>query len=117
MDVLTTLAHLHLSRYQALPRGQDQDDLRKARALFGVLADRAPERVPDQVRVVLSDADAYQLATEGARAFTEYERTGRPGELDTAVTALQDAVTATLPGAPGLAARLSVLGSSLRTRF
>lgn len=35
VDVLTALAYLHWSRYQVLPEGQDQHDLRKALAFCG----------------------------------------------------------------------------------
>jgi hypothetical protein len=104
VDVLTTLAYLHLARYRVLPEGQDQEDLRESLALFGVLADRAPERVPGQVLSLISTAreepasggDRHTAA--GARAFSAYQQTGRPEELDVAVTAFQGAVTVTPPG-------------------
>ena len=112
VDVLTVLAHLYLSRW-VLPEGQDQDDRRKAISLFGVLAGRAPERVPDQILSLLSAAqtepvgDAQRLTTEGVSALNEYQRTGRPEVLDTAVTAFRNAVAAT-PARPPRPRRVPV---------
>ncbi len=34
LAALTAAAHLHLARYQLLPDGEDQDDLRSALSLF-----------------------------------------------------------------------------------
>ena len=74
VDVLTDLAYLHLVRYQVLPEVQGQDDLRTALHFFSGLVDRAPERVPDEVRSFLAASqleptdDAERLTDEGARA-------------------------------------------------
>src|SRR5689334_17734756 len=102
VDVLTVLAHLHLARYQVLPEGRDQKDLEVALRFFSILADRAPERVPDKIRGILAElepppGDAYRLATESSRCFAEYQRVGRPELLDSAVVALRGAVAAALP--------------------
>ena len=53
----------------------------------------------------------------GAKAFGEYQQTGRREVLDVAVSAFTDAVAATPPGHPDLAGRLSNLGASLAMRF
>jgi len=123
VGILTDLAYLHLFRYEALPEVQGQDDLRKAVDFLSVLLDRAPERVPDQVRSLLAAAqlepadEAERLTYEGVRAVGEYEQTGHSEALDVAVAAFRAAVAATPPGHPDLAARLSNLGASLYTRF
>src|SRR5690348_3910302 len=96
VDVLTALADLLFARHQALPDGQDQDDLRTALSLFGMVADRAPDRVPDHIRSLLAATqpeppdDAEQLTVTGTRAFSEYQRTGSPEVLDAALTAFRD---------------------------
>ena len=123
VDVLRALADLHFARYQVLPDGQGQEDLRTALGLFAMVANRAPDRVPDHIRSLLAAAQpeppdkAEQLAVTGANAFSEYQRTGRPQVLDAALTAFRDAVAATSPGHPDHAMRLSSLGAVLRTRF
>ena len=123
VDVLTVLAGLHYARYQALPGGEGQNDLRTALGLFGMLADRAPDQVPDQIRDLLAAASpespsgAEHLTAKGAGAFSEYERTRRPEALDAALTAFRDAVAAIPPGHPYLPAMLSNLEIALRTRF
>lgn len=86
-DSLTTLGYLHLFRYQVLPEGQNQDDLRKTLRLFGLLGHRAPELIPDQV------ADLF--VSVGIKAFQEHMQSGRPELLDAAVGAHRVAVAAT----------------------
>ena len=116
VDVLTVLSGLYYARYQALSGGQGQHDLRTALGLFGMLADRAPGRIPDQVRDLLagprpeSPGAPGQLTATGAGAFSEYERTGRPEALEAALAAFRDAVAATPPGHPNLAGMLANLG-------
>jgi len=123
VDALTALADLHFARHQALPDGQDQADLRAALGLFGMVADRASDRVTDKVRSFLAATqpeppdDAERLTVTGASAFSEYQRSGRPEVLDVALTALRGAVAATSPGHPHHAMRLSSLGAILHTRF
>lgn len=124
LDVVTVLAHLHWSRYQVLPQGLDQDDLRKALGMFSLVGDRAPERVPEEaMRLILSTlhalsaGDARKLAEEGARLFRGYRRTGRLEVLDAAVTAWQDSLAATQPGDPDLPVILSGLGAAMASRF
>ena len=82
LDVLSVLALLHWIRYQVLPEGRDQDDLRMAVGFLGVLMDRAPEHVPDYVRSFFSDqaksaADAERLA---ARASERSANTSKPAD-------------------------------------
>ena len=125
LQVLMVLACFHLFRYQELPKGQDQTDLRTALSLFGVLIARTPELVPDQIRSVLAAAhghlepvhDAKRLTAEGADAFNEYQRTGSPEVLDVALTAFQEAVAVNPPGHPDRPMYLSNLGAALLARF
>ncbi len=51
------------------------------------------------------------------RAFSEYERTGRPEALDAAVAAIRDVVASTPTGHPDLPIYLSSLAAALHTRF
>ncbi len=123
VDVIAALAYLHLARHEALPDEQDKDELRTALSLFGVLADRAPERVPDQIRSLLADTlseptdEAERLTLTGAEAFAEYQRTWRPEVIDAAVTAFRDAVAVASADNPNVASYLSNLGIALLTRF
>ena len=123
MRVLASLGYLYLFRYQVLPEGQDQDELRKALGFFSVLAGLAPQLVPDELLELFpetredSAGDPGRLAAAGAAAFDEYHQNGRPEALNAAVTAFQDAVAVTAPGDPNLAALLSSLGTCQRARF
>ena len=109
VDVLTTLGYLHMYRYSVLPEGQEQDDLRKTLTFFGLLVDRAPERIPDQV--------VGSFVSAGLEALDEYKSSGRPELLETAVSTFRDAVTVIPPGHPDRAVTLSNLGAALFTRF
>jgi tetratricopeptide (TPR) repeat protein len=123
VEVLTVIAYLHLARFQALPEGQDQDDLRKALGLFSALMEQAPERVPDHIRSFLERSqqlhpgDAQRLTIQGANAWDEYRRTGSLEALNTAVVAFRDAVGATPLDHPNRATMLSNLAASLGDRF
>ena len=123
VDVIAVLAYLHLARHEAPHHEQDQDELPTALSLFGVLADRAPERVPDHVWSLLADTwsepsdDAERLTATGSAAFADYQRTWRPEVLDEAVTAFRDAVAVAPAGHRNLASYLSNMGTALRARF
>jgi hypothetical protein len=64
-----------------------------------------PEAVNPQV--------LQRLAAEGAAAFSEYERDGRPETLEVAVSAFRLAADAIPPGHPARAGFLSNLGICL----
>ena len=121
VDVLAVLARLHWARYQVLP--EDPADLGLALGFYGMLAGRVPERIPDEVQILLSvirgkvPGGADRLVLDGAIAFDEYQRTRHPEVLDAAVTAFRYAVAAALPGHAGLGGILSALGASLYARF
>jgi tetratricopeptide (TPR) repeat protein len=123
LDVLTTLAALHLFRFRLLPDGQDEGDIQMTLAFYGLVAARAPELVPDEILSLLltsreePSADPAQLVAEGQRAIAEYERDGLLASLDAAVNAFRDAVAAALPGDPRIPGYLWLLGSSLILRF
>ena len=124
LDVLTTLAHVYLFRYQALPEGRGVEDLLMALKLFDALEDRAPERISDYARRMLAAAqpqapasEAERLTFEAAEAVAEYQRTGRFELLDVAVTAARDAVSAISPGDPDSAIYQSNLRNILQLRF
>ncbi len=112
-----TVAGLHLCRFQVLPEGQNQADLRMAQSLLSLVARRAPELVPDKVLSALSASRAGWFAAEGSRAFERYEQDRLPEALNAAVLAFRDAVTAVPPGHPALPAYLAALALSLGTRF
>ena len=123
VDVLTVLAYLYLARFHAMPQGQGVDDLQTALGFFSVLEDLAPERVAPDIRSFLRSAppeltdDLDRLTAEGATAFNEYQRTGRPELLDAAVAAFREVLAAAGPDHPDAVAFLSNLGGALRTRF
>jgi hypothetical protein len=60
---------------------------------------------------------AKRLTAAGIEALSEYQRTGRPELLETAVSEFRDEVTATPVDHPYRAAYLSNLGTALLTRF
>lgn len=122
-DVLAVLACLHWCRFQVLPAGLDHDDLRMALTLAWMLAGRAPERVPDQLRYLFAAAGpaptraGLKRPADGVQGFAQYQRTGRAEALEMAVTASQDVVAATLPRDPVLAGYLSDLAVVLLARY
>jgi hypothetical protein len=123
VDALIVLGSLHLARYEVLPVGEDQDDLQRALQFFGLLLERAPERVPENIRSFLSirkqepSNDMERLAAEGVAAFGEFQRTGRPEMLDAAVVAFERAVAATPFEESRRRAYLSNWAAALGTRF
>src|SRR5690348_10500791 len=48
-------AMLHLCRYLAQPDREDEEDIGRALALFGMISTVAPELVPDAVRPLLAE--------------------------------------------------------------
>ena len=123
VDVLMTLAYLHMARYHALPKEQEQEELQTAIGFFRLLAGRAPWLVPDDFWDQLgltrpeSSRFAKKRAIEGVDAVKVYERTGRPELLDSAACAFWDAIAAAPPNDPHLAAYLSNLGGTLGSRY
>ncbi len=118
-DVLTVLAYFHKVRSLAQPNVGCQDDLRTALSLFCILADRAPERVPQHLQIVFTGSQP-ELASDaqrlGAAAFSEYQETGQPEALDVGIDAFKEAVAATPPGHPHWAGCLANLGAMLTRR-
>lgn len=129
LDVLTVLAYFHWSRYEALPEGQGGEDLEPACALFELLLERSPERVPDEILRLSGTTSPPKrtdepgwLIVEGACAFNIYQRTGRSGVLDVAVEAFQTALAAITRAAITRGDRdlpmcLTNLGNALTARF
>ena len=116
------LASLHLARHQALPPAEGQKELQTALGLLNMLEEVAPDRVRHDVGSRLSAAnteplDAERLNAEGARAYSDFQRTGRPDVLDAAITAFGKAATAAGPGHRDYAGYLSNITIALRARF
>ena len=124
LDILTVLAHLHFARYQAAIDEEDQnDELFRSISLFHMLAAKAPERVPHQIRNALvelsagTNADLEPQRNEAATVAKEYEETSSWPNLDGAITALQDAVRRIPAGHRKRAELLSELAGHLLARF
>ena len=124
VDVLMVLAYLHLARSQELPE-EDEEDFDIALEFFSALVERAPERVPDEIREFFErlgaeTADANRLGAEGTRLLREYEQTGDTELLDTAVAILERGIKVAAsvdPGQADVAGLLSNLSIALMTRF
>jgi tetratricopeptide (TPR) repeat protein len=123
VDVLLILARLHTARYQAMPGSEGQPDLRMALGIVQLLDERAPERIPDGLREVLAASepeptpDAERASIEGFQALDEYQRTGRPALLDTAVASFRHAVATSLAGSLEHAGELFNLARVLQAKF
>jgi hypothetical protein len=115
---LVRVAAVHLCRYQALPPEHGELDLGLARALYTKLHTVDPRLVSTRVREFFGLASPHE---RGVALMREYERTGRPGPLERAISlfrqvALEHADRATA-GDPGHAAALSDLAEALSRRF
>jgi len=106
VEVLQVLAFLYWSRYQSQPAGTDKDDLRAALEYFRLLGSRAPERVPEPVRVSLA-----------MTALEEYQEGGEQGSLDLAISAFRDALAAPRAHGPDRAVALSGLAAALLAQY
>jgi tetratricopeptide (TPR) repeat protein len=122
--VISVLAYFHWFRYQALPEGQNQRDLRSALTCFRALADQVPGPVvPDDLRRILAPTnpppanETERLMAEGARAYLEFQESGDPALLGVAVALTRDALTAASSGDSNLSSCLMNLASFLSIRF
>jgi hypothetical protein len=109
------LGVLHWCRYQALPAGEDQEDLRTAVRMFipcftaGVHA----ELLPRPLLPVLAD----QASSSALRLLGEALSSREPRLIATAVGLHRRLVAATSASHPQRACRLSNLGIALRAQF
>lgn len=55
-DLATLLARVRLARFQALPAGQDRDDLKACLKWFARVRRTSPDRVPESVRQALDES-------------------------------------------------------------
>lgn len=113
---------MHWVRYQLLPEGEDQDDLRDCLRWSAVLLRVAPQLVPEPVRAYLEAASGSANATgelddRGGSLYAAYQRTGDLQVLEAAITALREAVDATPAHDADRPNRLGNLGLALWTRF
>ena len=110
IDVCHTMGWWHWLRYQALPTGPDQEDLRAAEHLFKSVFLIDPDALPEPLRRHYSQT-ASALGLQ--RALTSDD----PADLNHAVNALERALSATPADDPARNMYLFVLGSALSTRF
>lgn len=108
---LARVAALHLCRYQALPPEHATTDLRLALALYTKLHTVDPRLVPPEVRAFFGLASPHD---RGLALLREYERTGRPGHLERAISLLRQEV---LAGPAGHEDCLRSLRTALLRRF
>jgi tetratricopeptide (TPR) repeat protein len=100
LDVVEVLAFFHFSRYRALPEGEDEAALQDTLSFYALLANQAPERVPEEIMLVLQDVeveeesvdDVLELAARATRASKEYDKTGDVRLLDLAQAALEESI-------------------------
>jgi hypothetical protein len=113
LNAMYLLGWLHWYRYQALPEGQDQQDLQAAVTMFTPCFINGMSSLPEPLLPL--------LANEAAPAATEMlQLTQRSGdqELLSATADLWQRILAVIPeGHPGRAGYLSNLGIALQARF
>jgi hypothetical protein len=105
---LVRVAALHLCRYQALPPEHGEVDLRLARVLYTKLHTVDPRLVSSRVRAFFGLASPHE---SGLALMREYERTGRLGPLERAISLFRQEVLED-PAASG-----HDLATALRRRF
>jgi hypothetical protein len=122
-DGLTVLAYLQLLRYQLAPGENGLNDLHTALRLFAVLAVRAPDRVPDDIRNVLAaghsakTGDADEFTMDWALVISKYQKPRPLEAVDVAVTAFWGATAVTNPGSRDHALYQAELAGAFVTRF
>jgi tetratricopeptide (TPR) repeat protein len=121
IEALRALAIYHWCRYQALPQGEDQEDLRAALVYFASLLSSSSELVPEPLRTLLQASGAASVAgiitaEAAAHALAEYRRIGSEQSLDVAISSFSDAL-AGLPPGPDRVQTLSNYSVALLDRF
>jgi hypothetical protein len=86
---LVRVAALHLCRYQALPLGFGQADLKMAHDLYTKLHTVDPRLAPPRVRKLFG---LPSPAEGGVARLREYERTGQPHHLERAISLFRQEV-------------------------
>lgn len=107
---LTRVAAVHLCRYEALPPELGRVDLRLARAVYTSLHTVDPRLVPRDVRELFGLTSPRETGRERLR---EYERTGRPDQLERAISLFRQEVLEH----EGSAEARADLAAALRRRF
>ncbi|WP_187437735.1 CHAT domain-containing protein [Actinomadura decatromicini] len=122
-EVFTTVGLLHYARYRMLPSAQVGDDLRATLALFGMVQEEFPERIPPLIRTLLASADeaiqGQRAAVFGEAAMVEiraFESGGDLGRLDAAIAHFAEAASVLPTGHPELPGTLCDLGQAWRIR-
>lgn len=112
---------VHWSRYQLLPDGQDQDDLRSLLKWSALLIPVAPHLVPEPIRDYLADAASAAGAAVDesgpAAMYEDFQRTGNIESLQSAIAVLREEADTAAPGDQDRPRRLSNLGAVLQIRF
>jgi tetratricopeptide (TPR) repeat protein len=115
LEIMATAGFLHWFRYQALPVGEDQEDLLAALMFFEPVYRAVPEVVPEPLLVHL---DPARISAARARELLRRtEAAVDPAALDEAVDLLQQAVAATPKDHPRLPVYLGDLDDALERRF
>jgi len=113
LESRSLLGWLHWYRYQALPAGQDQQDLATAVELFTPCFLAAGGGLPEPLLPVLASRAASTAVVLLERALG----TADPTLLSAAIQLLERILTVTPASDPDRAAMLSNLGAALLTRF
>lgn len=122
LEVLRVVGHLHWFRYQVLPAGKDQQDLRAALTFLTPVYFSDPDRVPGPVRAFLERAapgqrSSGEVAERLAQHAAELAATGHRGALDDAIGLLRQAVAACPGNHPDRVRYLFALDDALERRF
>ena len=115
LEIMATAGFLHWFRYQALPVGEDQEDLLAALMFFEPVYQAVPELVPEPLLVHLDPART--MAARARELLRRMEAAVDPAALDEAVDLLQQAVAATPKDHPRLPVHLGDLDDALERRF
>jgi tetratricopeptide (TPR) repeat protein len=126
LEAAYALGWYHWARYQALPEGQDEDDLAAATRYLSPVYRVEPDAVPEPLRHTFDEeaarnpntgTDPASLNSRGIEALNAFKRTGQHERLDQAVVLIRAALSATPEDHPDHAVYLNNLGITLARLF
>jgi hypothetical protein len=124
MRVAAAVARLHWCRYNALPEGQDQDDLQAALVGFARIIAVRPDLVPADVLRLFNasppgaaPSDPREMTFVAAALMVHVQQTDEPAVLELAIVLAEAAVAATPAQDPDFGMMSATLGAALRVRF
>ena len=117
IEAWTLIGAAHWLRYQALPEGEDEQDLAACVAAYDHVYPHAPQLVPLPLHQLLEDERAVEYADRAVRLLQDPRTAGNLDALSQAIDLLRQAVALTPADHPELGGYLSNLGNALLARF